>query len=57
MRFFMCTALMVLAASPALATNVGPAPLIGLGVPALGAIGGVLLGSRVLLKSNLRHRK
>lgn len=45
MRIVLGTTLLVLAATPAFATA-GPAPLIGLGIPALGAIGGAILGSK-----------
>jgi hypothetical protein len=45
MRTVFGTLLLLLAASPALASPV-PAPLIGLGIPALGAIGGAVLASK-----------
>lgn len=39
--------LLLVAASPALAVpRPGPAPLIGLGIPALGAVGGAILASK-----------
>lgn len=47
MRAYFSVLLIVMAATPALAVpRPGPAPLIGLGIPALGAIGGALLASR-----------
>jgi hypothetical protein len=48
MRVVLGTVLLVLAATPAFAvTAVGPAPLLGLGIPALGAVGGAILGSKL----------
>lgn len=45
MRFVFGTFLMVIAATPALASPV-PAPLLGLGIPALGAAGGAWVASK-----------
>jgi hypothetical protein len=45
MRIVLGTVLLVLAATPALAVS-APAPLLGLGIPALGAAGGALLASK-----------
>lgn len=45
MRIVFGTLLLVLAATPAFAVP-GPAPLIGLGIPALGAVGGAILGAK-----------
>lgn len=47
MRFILGLLLFVVAATPAFA-YVGPAPLIGLGIPALGVLGGAILGSKFL---------
>ena len=47
MRIVFGTICLLLAAAPAVASAV-PAPLLGLGLPAMAAVGGVLLGSRFL---------
>jgi hypothetical protein len=48
MRVVLGTVLLVLAATPAFATvTAAPAPLLGLGIPALGAMGGAILGSKL----------
>jgi len=47
MRVFVGIALLVLAATPAFAKAVfAPAPLLGLGIPALGALGGAIISSK-----------
>lgn len=47
MRVVLGTLLIVLAATPAFAViAAAPAPLLGLGIPALGAVGGAILGSK-----------
>jgi len=52
MRIVFSTICLLIAASPAMATPVGvPAPLVGGGLAALAAVGGVLLASR-LFKRN-----
>ena len=46
MRVVFGTICLVIAAWPAMANTV-PAPLLGFGLPAMAAVGGVLLGSRL----------
>jgi len=46
MRIVIGIALMTLAATPAFAMVV-PAPLLGLGIPALGAVGGAVIASKI----------
>lgn len=49
MRFVSGVVLLLVAATPAFAIGAAaPAPLIGLGIPALGVIGGAVLGSKFL---------
>ena len=46
MRVYFGIAMMVLAATPALAQPV-PAPLLGIGIPALGVAGGAFIASKI----------
>jgi hypothetical protein len=53
MRILIGTIYLVISAMPALAAEVTPgvpAPLLGLGIPAAVAVGGVLFGSRFFKK-------
>jgi hypothetical protein len=51
MRAVFGTICLLIAATPAMASNAVPAPLLGGGIAAMAAVGGVLLASR-LFKRN-----